>query len=283
MEKEKFKKIIEYNKENKIKIKTEAYTFYQELGRDNPTVIADIEGMANLLLETKGYKVVHIPINSNEIGALKLTLNQSNFIIINTARSVANNNFSIAHELYHVLIQKEKTNAEIYSNEHYEEDVNERMANAFAGNILMPEDDFISTFDSLNKMVKKENLLSKDNYGKEILIILTLMNMYKTTYMSVVIRCYECDKLDIEDNEMLEVILEQNNEDALTSLCAAYSAKAGKESIMRKTRIDDFSNLLEEIESKKSIVSEDYNFDEEDFNYKQLRFKEAYEAIREKN
>lgn len=143
MDKKKLYKILEFNKTHSKEISIAKNTFYDCIGRQNPTVISDMQTLAQLIFDNRGYKFLRIPMKSKEIGAFQLRLNNANYLVLNTSKSLANNNFAIAHELYHVLIQNNSTSGnigELYLN-NYDEIEEEQMANAFAGAIIMPTED----------------------------------------------------------------------------------------------------------------------------------------------
>ena len=118
MDKEKLYKILEFNKSHSKEISTAKNVFYDSIGRQNPVVISDMQTLAQLIFDNRGYKFLRIPMKSKEIGAFQLRFNNSNYLVLNTSKSLANNNFAIAHELYHVLVQNNSTGntADLYLN-----------------------------------------------------------------------------------------------------------------------------------------------------------------------
>ncbi len=162
MKEEKLRKIVSHNEYKKDDIAQACFLFYKSIGRSNPTVIPDIQTVAEMIFAGRGYKLIHIPLKNDEIGAFQLRLNGYNYLVLNTAKTCAYNNYSVAHELYHILIQKEELNSLDIFKEEYSDDENELMANAFAGNILMPEEDFVLTSSQLSKTIA-----TLDNQGLE--------------------------------------------------------------------------------------------------------------------
>lgn len=152
MDKEKLYKILQFNKSHNKEISAAKNIFYDCIGRQNPIVISDMQTLAQLIFDNKGYKFMRIPMKSKEIGAFQLRYNNSNYLVLNTSKSLANNNFAIAHELYHVLIQNNSVGntGELYLN-NYDEIEEEQMANAFAGAIIMPIEDVKSVVGLLEK------------------------------------------------------------------------------------------------------------------------------------
>ena len=143
MNKEKLYKILEFNKTHSKQIAYAKNIFYDFVGTQSSMIIRDMQTFAQMIFDNKEYKFMRIPMKSKEIGAFQLRLNNSNYLVLNTAKSLANNNFAIAHELYHVLIQENPglgNAGELYLN-NYEDIEEEQMANAFAGAIIMPTED----------------------------------------------------------------------------------------------------------------------------------------------
>lgn len=106
MNKEKLYKILEFNKTHSKQIAYAKNIFYDFVGTQSSMIIRDMQTFAQMIFDNKEYKFMRIPMKSKEIGAFQLRLNNFNYLVLNTAKSLANNNFAIAHELYHVLIQE---------------------------------------------------------------------------------------------------------------------------------------------------------------------------------
>ncbi len=282
MDKERLHKILSFNTRNDSKIRNACIGFYGSLNRQQAYVIPDIQALAKIVFEKSGFKFLHIPLNSKEIGAYQLRLNERNYLVLNTSKSLANNNFSLAHELYHLLIQENtgEDKAEVYLN-HYEDDENEMMANAFAGNILMPAADFVATASYLPKTFSKA-VGPKGEIIYAHSIVITLMDYYKTTYMSVVIRCFELNIFDIEDDFLVEDLLEFNSEDEQKNLFNKISKHFGKESIMEATYADDFKLLYDEAEEKANELEKKGLITAEDRELRLKGMRETYERIKGK-
>ena len=86
MDKEKLQKIIEFNKKSSKEIAFACNEFYNELGRDFPFVIPDIQSVARTLFMQRGYKFMHIPFAETEIGAYQLKLNRKKYLVIIISR-----------------------------------------------------------------------------------------------------------------------------------------------------------------------------------------------------
>ena len=282
MDKDKLYKILEFNKSNNKEISNAKNIFYDCIGRQNPIVISDMQTLAQLIFDKKGYKFMRIPMKSKEIGAFQLRYNNSNYLVLNTSKSLANNNFAIAHELYHVLIQNNPVGntGELYLN-NYDEIRDEQMANAFAGAILMPIEDVKFVVGLLEKKNVPMELKQEYPYIHELLIVFALMSYYKTTYMSVVIRCYELDIFDTSDSDLMDVLLKNNSEEKQKELFGNMPMRKGDVSIMEPTQEDDFEKLYGEAKKigeknvARGIMSQ------EDLEYRLEGLKNAYLYVRE--
>lgn len=279
MDTNKFYKILEFNKVNSKEIRKATREFYEIIEVQAETVIPDIQSLAGIILSNRKIGFWRVPLASEEIGALWIKLNNQEYIILNTSRSLAYNNFALAHELYHCFIQERVLgdDADIYLN-NYEDDIEEMKANAFAGSILMPEVDFVRMVRLLNMA---RGVKSNKKYNDELVLVIMLMNYYKTTYMSVVIRCFELKIFDSLDTDLAKALLKYNNERRQKEICDKVAEKKGKMSIMKATKINDFQLIFSEAESKgkeqvsRGIITED------DLKYRLEGMKNVYNSIME--
>ena len=285
LKEEKLRKIIKIVFDDKIQkdeIAQACFMFYRSLGRSTSTIFPDIQTVAEMIFTDKGYKLVHIPLKNEEIGAFQLRLNGYNYLVLNTSKTCAYNNYSVAHELYHILIQKGALNSLDIFKEEYREDENELMANAFAGNILMPEEDFKTTSSQLSKTI-----LPKDKggieYFEEYFWITMLMNYYRTTYMSVVVRCFELHIFDIKNDALVTNLLAHNNKEYLFDLCNRYSTLFKNSSIANVSNLDDFNLIYEEAKKMGQEKIQRGIMSEEDLKYRLEGMKKAYlEVVKNK-
>lgn len=282
MEKEKLLHILDFNEKNASEIRNICQEFYQLIGRDKPGVISDVEALAKFVLNGKQYQFVHIPMKSKEIGAFHLFINGAKYIVINTSKSRANNNFALVHELYHALINSSSMAAdvEVYLS-HYSDDENEMMANAFAGAILMPKEDFLTTASLLFKKADELEIQGKLKHLRELTSIYSLMQYYHTTYMSVVIRCYEFGFLKKSDDELMQFLLKNNDETIQREVCKRVSFKIGDSSVMEASYADDFSILYENAKTLGEKYCKMNYMDEEDLYFRLEGLQNAYLSVRE--
>lgn len=282
MDKEKLYKILEFNKSHSKEISTAKNIFYDCIGRQNPVVISDMQTLAQLIFDNRGYKFLRIPMKSKEIGAFQLKLNNSNYLVLNTSKSLANNNFAIAHELYHVLVQNNSTGntADLYLN-NYDEIEEEQMANAFAGAVIMPTEDVKSVVGLLEKKRVPIEEEQKHPYIHELITVFALMSYYQTTYMSVVIRCYELDIFDTGDSLLMDILLQNNSEEKQKELFRNMPMRKGDVSIMEPTVEDDFEKLFDEAKKigEKNVERGLITLDDLEYRLEGLR--NAYLYVRE--
>ena len=282
MDKEKLYKILEFNKSHSKEISTAKNIFYDSIGRQNPVVISDMQTLAQLIFDNKGYKFLRIPMKSKEIGAFQLRFNNSNYLVLNTSKSLANNNFAIAHELYHVLVQNNSTGntADLYLN-NYDEIEEEQMANAFAGAVIMPTEDVKSVVGLLEKKRVPIEEEQKHPYIHELITVFALMSYYQTTYMSVVIRCYELDIFDTGDSLLMDILLQNNSEEKQKELFRNMPMRKGDVSIMEPTGEDDFEKLFDEAKKigEKNVARGLITL--EDLEYRLEGLRNAYLYVRE--
>ena len=282
MDKEKLYKILEFNKSHSKEISTAKNTFYDSIGRQNPVVISDMQTLAQLIFDNRGYKFLRIPMKSKEIGAFQLRFNNSNYLVLNTSKSLANNNFAIAHELYHVLVQDNPTEntADLYLN-NYDEIEEEQMANAFAGAVIMPTEDVKSVVGLLEKKRVPIEEEQKHPYIHELITVFALMSYYQTTYMSVVIRCYELDIFDTGDSLLMDILLQNNSEEKQKELFKNMPMRKGDVSIMEPTGEDDFEKLFDEAKKigEKNVARGLITL--EDLEYRLEGLRNAYLYVRE--
>lgn len=282
MDKEKLYKILEFNKSHSKEISTAKNIFYDSIGRQNPVVISDMQTLAQLIFDNRGYKFLRIPMKSKEIGAFQLRFNSSNYLVLNTSKSLANNNFAIAHELYHVLVQNNSTGntADLYLN-NYDEIEEEQMANAFAGAVIMPTEDVKSVVGLLEKKRVPIEEEQKHPYIHELITVFALMSYYQTTYMSVVIRCYELDIFDTGDSLLMDILLQNNSEEKQKELFRNMPMRKGDVSIMEPTGEDDFEKLFDEAKKigEKNVERGLITLDDLEYRLEGLR--NAYLYVRE--
>lgn len=279
MQTDKFKKIIFHNDKYKAQIIQDCFMFYHNIGIQPFSVLPDIQSASEIILLDKGYKLIHIPMKSEEIGAVMLRLDGCNYVVLNTSRNVAYNNFAVAHELYHILIQKDNTKSFDILTDEYTDDPNEMMANAFAGNIMMPDDNFTFVYDSVIKSLRNLYHEKSSDFFDEYFTVIMLMNYFKTTYMSVVVRCFETGKFDNRNDELISNLILNNNKNALAGLCSTYASYMGINTISEISYKDDFNIFLEDAQRKGRDNIQKGLLSKKDLEYRLEGMKKAYEEV----
>ncbi len=279
MKEEKLKKIVNHNEYKREEILEACYKFYTSIGRKSPTVLPDIQTVAGMIFADKGYKLIRIPLKNKEIGAFQLRLNGLNYLVLNTAKTLAYNNYSLAHELYHILIQKEELNSLDIFKEEYSDDENELMANAFAGNILMPEEDFVLISNRFLKIISGLDHTGVDDFFDQYFLITVLMNYFRTTYMSVLVRCFELRIFDINNDNLVKNLLINNKKENLLELCNNYAISLEESSIAEVSNVDDFEILLKDATRQGEEKIKRGLLTREDFEYKIQGMKRAHEEV----
>ena len=77
---------------------------------------------------------------SNDFSGMAFRYNDYDFILVNSNQAVGRQNFTIAHELYHLRFQKDFTTRACVINDLDGDKKNEQRANAFAALFLLPEE-----------------------------------------------------------------------------------------------------------------------------------------------
>jgi len=123
-------------------------------------------------------------------------------IVINTNKSLGAQNFTLAHEIYHLLHQREEIKKNTFiDSENGTERIQEKLADLFAIELLMPEEEFkLSISDILNKDVNA--LVNTD--------IVKLQNYYGVDYIAITKRLLELKNITEEKYMELNKILKEN-------------------------------------------------------------------------
>lgn len=280
MDKNKLLQILQYNREHQDDTFQVCQKFYHRLGKDSPVVIPEVQTFVECILESNHTCFVHIPLKSKEIGAFHICINQVNYVVLNTTKSRANNNFALMHELYHLLFQDDKSqcNSDIYLN-NYSDDDDEMAANAFAASMLMPRDDFKKTAQIF--WDRAESFFSQRPLLPYLGVVYALMRYFATTYMAVVIRCFELKVFDENDDELMEYLLAQNDYEMQADI---FGQLSGESHIMKPSYEDDFeTKLYQRAEMKGHELVERGLITEEDLEYRLEELRMTYERLKEGN
>ena len=167
-----------------IQLNADAVRFREKAGYSNREPI-DIEGV---VLKMDNYTIVKLEL-PEKISGMCIVDGESKFIAINSLQTVGRQRYSIAHELYHLEIQKLAEGAVCLANSYNSKSEAEREAEKFASYLLMP-------YDGLEWYIEKYGITA---WGvKEVI---ELSQYYRMSYMSVLRRLYEENKIDMSEFE----------------------------------------------------------------------------------
>lgn len=222
-----FKRIIEYSRENLDEIELKIRKFYAVMNIKSDSDVRDVLLLVREVFLKRGFIVFEIPFLDDEIGALCYKGDGLGYVVINSLLPKVNSNFAAAHEIYHVFFQENEFKSKIeLANEHYYESEDEYAANVFAGALLMPENSIRGMFEKFKS--ESQGLLDT---------IYKLMNYYQTPYMATLIRCCELQLIQMKD--MTSKLMFVNKEDVLEKFDELWLDI----SILEPSRRDDFPNV----------------------------------------
>lgn len=136
---ERLKNIIYFNRKTKERIKQLVRDF--SISNDINIETIDIRNVLRELCAKQNIKIIEIPIKDNEIGAIFYVYGKQTYILINSGIPRVNINFALAHELYHILVSdsaEKFSSGDVFIINAYIDNENEKMANSFAAELLMP-------------------------------------------------------------------------------------------------------------------------------------------------
>ena len=114
---------------------------------------APLRNLSQILEEKRGLKIFYLPIPQREIyGMFTYGQNMGGCVLINSNPTSGNQLFSLAHEYAHFIFHKEKLGT--ISLEEEKNSTDEKIANNFASNFLMPED---TLRDLFNMRIKEDS------------------------------------------------------------------------------------------------------------------------------
>lgn len=205
MNSERFKSIVEFNKAHETEVADNIRDFYLDFGIDSQSSIMNIEQVVRMEMEERRFIMISLPLKDKEIGAMAYKGDFWGYLFVNSTLPKVNVNFALCHELYHIHFQPDSfhNTVEIYIDEHYKDEESERMANLFAGAVLMPKGQFSSMFERL----RKKGL-------DEVRIICHLMSYFCAPYAAVLIRSYELGLMN-EQGESLKNLLQNGYEECI--------------------------------------------------------------------
>lgn len=194
MKASKFENIIKHNRESMKEAKECVDKFYELLGMEDGSEIMNLTQVLGSLFWNKGYIIVQIPLKDKEIGAICYKGEyDGGYIVINSSLPRYNVNFALCHEACHVCVNNDmgQNQVDMYVDSTYHNHEPERMANQFAGMLLMPERQFRRMFE---KFSSEKGILEKQDIE---VVICKLMSYFKSPYMAVLVRLCELNLIEV--------------------------------------------------------------------------------------
>jgi Zn-dependent peptidase ImmA (M78 family) len=173
------------NLELEIKAKEQAEIFRKQHDLGNTDAIA----LHNLLLKLN-VLTIFLPLSGNFAG-MALKQEDEKFMLINANHPICKQNFSIAHELYHLFIQEDfKVQLSFQNNQ---DDI-EKQADFFAVHLLMPKQGILE-------------LIPENEQNKEITLrtIFKISSYYGVSYQTVLNRLLNLELLSNQSYKDAEV------------------------------------------------------------------------------
>lgn len=175
---ERLREIIEYGNTHSDQVLQEMDSFSQQVDFNKFHGVRDLLQIVRPVLQEMKYRVIELPLQDTEIGAFIYRGDAISYLVLNTSIPVVNANFALCHELYHVFFPAQENENKAQVEFDYFENREENQANLFAGNVLMPTDEFKAMFKKFYTQYS-ENILNT---------IVSLMNYFRAPFMAVLIR-----------------------------------------------------------------------------------------------
>lgn len=138
------KKIIRFNREQKERICRELGRFYDRSGIPfGETLKFDSWYYVKLTALKFHVLSMFLPMKDKELGALLYHTKEISYMLVNSAIPQANRNFAYCHEIYHAMNPGKmllKHGMEMFLDMDYQDSEDEKLASAFAGCLLIPEE-----------------------------------------------------------------------------------------------------------------------------------------------
>lgn len=226
MDIKKLRKIVLYNREIHLQTEEQVRRFCGTAHVDPGRL--EIKNLLRQICRSLGIYLLELPMKDQETGSIFFVISGVKYLLINSSIPRMNVNFAIAHELYHIMNEETAVlkAADIFVMDSYEGNDHEMRANAFAGELLMPE-------EKVNMLLYQ--FLGETDSAMECIV--RLMDYFSTTYMSVLIRLIELGK--IRDNEE---ILQQSAVDYM-AVKEAFMKYGLNTEILEPSYRDDYEDL----------------------------------------
>ncbi len=201
--------------------------------------------------------------------------NNLHFVYINTNQDIEKQIFTAAHELGHVW--KVDSFLEKNLNITINADLDEKIMNRFAAELLMPEDLFDKCFDRL--FSEKNRDADGITVEKIIQIITTIMNEFYVPYKAVVYRMYE---LDYIAPQSAKILLDGVSKELFIDYSKKYAKEQGFSRLYWPNKKKHIERLKERLDAarEKNVVPERWL--QEFYARFDLELSEDVDALKEK-
>jgi len=195
---------------------------------------------------------IQIPLEDKKIGGLMIKKGNNFYCMINTAQPRAFQNFVYLHEFYHLHHHAEEKIHLIQNSVENETNLDERKANYYASLMLLNKD----------ILRRQYYYLSKDRDYDLKTCIYFLMNLFKTTYKTIIIRLYEIKC--IEDFALLHDNFSYDFEEASSKFNALGLDRSIIEPSNTKS-VGNIENYIKTVEEKKLMLEDFINLNKEKY------------------
>jgi len=165
---------------NRSSLKNKATKFRKDL-KLSPTAPVDVVDICKL----KKINLIFKPYSRESFSGISMKIDEELFIVVNSSKTLGHQNFTIAHEFYHLFYEKgfEKSICKISNIE----EENERDANYFAINFLVPDNAVTKLFGDTKGDLKVSDIVRFESIfkvsHKAMLIKLENMGMITSEYL----------------------------------------------------------------------------------------------------
>ncbi len=172
------------------------------------------------------------------------------FVYINTAKTISEQVFTAAHELGHVWKVAEQVWEKSGEPEKLDTEVEERIINRFAAELLMPTQEFRETFNAHVKDLFADNDTNKIGFIDMIRVIVLQMNDYMVPYEAVRKRMVETNIIDPKVGELMH-----QHENELIPIIAVFAKEQNTmlDRITEKKTIPGLRKLVETAEKSGEV------------------------------
>lgn len=185
-------------------------------------------------------------------------------VYINTAKPIAEQVFTAAHELGHVWGVAAQVMEALGKEEQVSEELEERIVNRFAAELLMPGKEFVVTF--MAHMEKVCAGVDSVKFDDLIRVVVMQMNDYMVPYESVRRRMIETGIISEQTGDLLKA-----NEMEVLALVASFSKEQNTilDRVTEKKTIPGLRDLVEKVERENLLdeytvcrMKKDFDLDE---------------------